>query len=99
MSTVSNSVKQCQQCQTVSTVSTLSTVSTVSTVIARCFLHLRWYFFNNDDDNNSNNVDKSRQDVKLYLKCAPFLTRFLFSSEQTFLQERSTRMMGMDEER
>ena len=33
MSTVSNSVKQCQ------------TVSTVSTVIARCYLHLRWYFW------------------------------------------------------
>ena len=32
----------CQQCRTVSTVSTLSTVSTV---IARCYLHLRWYFF------------------------------------------------------
>ena len=29
----------CQQCRTV------STVSTVSTVIARCYLHLRWYFF------------------------------------------------------
>ena len=27
-----------------STVSTLSTLSTVSTVIARCYLHLRWYF-------------------------------------------------------
>ena len=24
---------------------TVSTVSTVSTVIARCYLHLRWYFF------------------------------------------------------
>ena len=24
----------------------MSTVSTVSTVIARCYLHLRWYFFN-----------------------------------------------------
>ena len=36
MSTVSNSVEQCQ---------TVSTVSTVSTVIARCYLHLRWYFF------------------------------------------------------
>ena len=32
-----NSVKQCQ---------TVSTVSTVSTVIARCYLHLRWYFWN-----------------------------------------------------
>ena len=42
-------------------------------------------------------IDQSRQDLKLYLKCAPFLTKFLFSSEQTFLQERSTRMMGMDE--
>ena len=30
-----NSVKLCQ---------TVSTVSTVSTVIARCYLHLRWYF-------------------------------------------------------
>ena len=30
---------------TVSTVSTVSTGSTVSTVIARCYLHLRWYFF------------------------------------------------------
>ena len=30
---------------TVSTVSIVSTVSTVSTVIARCYLHLRWYFF------------------------------------------------------
>ena len=40
MSTVSNSVKQCQ---TVSTV-WVSAVSTVSTVIARCYLHLRWYF-------------------------------------------------------
>merc|ERR1712012_1469262 len=39
MSTVSNSVKQCQ------TVSTVSAVSTVSTVIARCYLHLRWYFY------------------------------------------------------
>ena len=29
----------CQQCRTV------STVSTVSTVIARFYLHLRWYFF------------------------------------------------------
>ena len=29
----------CQQCRTV------STVSTVSTVIARCYLHLRWYFY------------------------------------------------------
>ena len=28
-----------------STVSTVSTVSTMSTVIARCYLHLRWYFF------------------------------------------------------
>ena len=37
--------------------------------------------------------------MKLYLKCAPSLTKFLFSSEQTFLQERSTRMMGMDEGR
>ena len=27
-----------------STVSTVSTVSTLSTVIARCYLHLRWYF-------------------------------------------------------
>jgi len=27
-----------------STVSTVSTVLTVSTVIARCYLHLRWYF-------------------------------------------------------
>ena len=33
MSTVSNSVKQCQ------------TVSTVSMVIARCYLHLWWYFY------------------------------------------------------
>ena len=24
----------------------MSTVSTVSTVIARCYLHLRWYFYN-----------------------------------------------------
>ena len=31
---------------TVSTVSTMSTVSTVSTVVARCYLHLRWYFLN-----------------------------------------------------
>ena len=31
-----NSVEQCR---------TVSTVSTVSTVIARCYLHLRWYFF------------------------------------------------------
>ena len=38
MSTVSNSVEQCR------TVSTVLTVSTVSTVIARCYLHLRWYF-------------------------------------------------------
>ena len=38
MSTVSNSVEQCW------TVSTVSTVSIVSTVIARCYLHLRWYF-------------------------------------------------------
>ena len=30
-----NSVEQCQ---------TVSTVLTVSTVIARCYLHLRWYF-------------------------------------------------------
>ena len=29
---------------TVSTGLTVSTVSTVSTVIARCYLHLRWYF-------------------------------------------------------
>ena len=50
-------------------------------------------------NDNCNNVDQSRQGVKLYLKCAPFLTKFLFSSEQTFLQERSTRMMGMDEGR
>ena len=34
-----NSVKQCR------TVLTVSTKSTVSTVIARCYLHLRWYFF------------------------------------------------------
>ena len=39
MSTVSNSAEQCQ------TVSTVSPVSTVSTVIARCYLHLRWYFW------------------------------------------------------
>ena len=51
--------------------------------------------FNNDDKNNS----KSRQGVTLYLKCAASLTKFLFSSEQTFLQERSTGMMGMDEGR
>ena len=47
MSTVSNSVEQCRTVSTVSTVSTASTgstVSTVSTVIARCYLHLRWYF-------------------------------------------------------
>ena len=40
MSTVSNSVEQCR---------TVSTVSTVSTVIARCYLHLRWYFFISTD--------------------------------------------------
>ena len=42
-----NSVEQCRTVSTVSTVSsvsTMSTVSTVSTVIARCYLHLRWYF-------------------------------------------------------
>ena len=37
-------VNSVEQCRTVSTVSTMSTVSTVSTVIARCYLHLRWYF-------------------------------------------------------
>merc|ERR1712240_606129 len=43
-----NSVEQCRTVSTVSTVPTVSTVSTVSTVltvIARCYLHLRWYFF------------------------------------------------------
>ena len=43
MSIVLNSVKQCQ---------TVSTVSTVSTVVARCYLHLRWYFL---DQNNLGN--------------------------------------------
>ena len=33
-----NSVEQCRK------VSTVSTASIVSTVIARCYLHLRWYF-------------------------------------------------------
>ena len=36
MSTVSNSVEQCQQYQQ---------CQQFSTVIARCYLHLRWYFF------------------------------------------------------
>ena len=38
-------VNSVEQCRTVLTVSTMSTVSTVSTVIARCYLHLRWYFW------------------------------------------------------
>ena len=37
-------VNSVEQCRTVSTVSTVSIVSTVSSVIARCYLHLRWYF-------------------------------------------------------
>ena len=36
-----------------STGSTVSTVLTVSTVIARCYLHLRWYFFSNKSQKNS----------------------------------------------
>ena len=36
MSTVSNSVEQCQQYQQ---------CQQFSTVIARCYLHLRWYFY------------------------------------------------------
>ena len=38
-------VNSVEQCRTVSTVSKVSTVSTVSTVIARCYLHLWWYFY------------------------------------------------------
>ena len=43
VSTVSK-VSKMSTVSTVSTVSTMSTVSTVSTVVARCYLHLRWYF-------------------------------------------------------
>ena len=44
-----NSVEQCR---------TVSTVSTVSTVIARCYLHLRWYFFSTVSD---------RTDIRTFL--------------------------------
>ena len=43
VSTVSR-VSTVSTVSTASTVSTVSTLSTVSTVIARCYLHLRWYF-------------------------------------------------------
>ena len=47
-----NSVEQCQ------TVSTVPTVSTLSTVIARCYLHLRWYFLYSTENliKNSKNL-------------------------------------------
>ena len=45
MMTYYTSCQQCRTASTVSTVSTVLTVSTVSTVIARCYLHLRWYFW------------------------------------------------------
>ena len=46
MSTVStvSTMSTVSTVSTGSTVSTVSTVSPVSTVIARCYLHLRWYF-------------------------------------------------------
>ena len=59
-----NSVEQCRTVSTVSTLSTVSTVSivstmsTVSTVIARCYLHLRWYFLEEQ---------KANTNIKLYI--------------------------------